>query len=65
MSIKLQPITDNECESIFFVVKRAIFEHVDVVSDWDEDFQIYRLKIDYASNWFYWLCDSNQRIGLV
>ncbi|MGF1694457.1 GNAT family N-acetyltransferase [Vibrio lamellibrachiae] len=63
--MNLQPITDNEFESIFIVVKRAIFEHVDAIWGWDDNYQIERLQTSYESNWFHWLYYSNQRIGLI
>ncbi|OIQ26529.1 GNAT family N-acetyltransferase [uncultured Vibrio sp.] len=65
MNISLQPIAGNDSGLIFSVVKRAIFEHVDSVFGWDEAFQLKRLEKEYKLDWFYWLYDVNQRIGLI
>ena len=65
MEITLKPILKQESDLRFSVVKEAIFEHVDAVFGWDDDFQRKRLIDEYDQNWFYWVYKNSQRIGLL
>lgn len=65
MEINLKPILIHESELRFSVVKEAIFEHVDAVFGWDDDFQRKRLIDEYDQTWFYWVYKNDHRIGML
>lgn len=65
MEITLKPILAQEYGLRFSTVKEALFEHVDAVFGWDDDFQRKRLIGEYDPTWFYWIYKNNQRIGLL
>jgi len=62
--IRLEKVKETEFSEIFAIVKTALFEYIDTVFGWDDAFQKKRLK-DYEPNWYHWLYQDNQRIGLV
>ncbi|MEI8656450.1 MULTISPECIES: GNAT family N-acetyltransferase [Vibrio] len=65
MDIKLVQIQTDEFDSLFSVVKQALYTHVDAVFGWSDEFQRKRLKDDYEPNWFYWVYQRGQRIGVL
>lgn len=65
MEITLKPIFPQEYELRFSTVKEAIFEHVDAVFGWDDDFQRKRLIDEYDPTWFYWVYKNDHRIGML
>lgn len=65
MDIKLVKIKADEFDSLFSVVKQAIYAHVDAVFGWNDDVQRKRLMNDYESNWFNWIYQEGQRVGML
>jgi ribosomal protein S18 acetylase RimI-like enzyme len=65
MEITLKPILPQEYELKFSTVKEAIYEHVDAVFGWDDDFQRKRLIDEYDPTWFYWINKNDHRIGML
>ncbi|WP_438463478.1 GNAT family N-acetyltransferase [Marinomonas sp. PE14-40] len=65
MSIRTQVVTESEFQQAFSSVKQALFDYVDAVYGWDDDFQQDRLRHDYELTWYHWLYEKNTRIGLV
>ncbi|MBF4232707.1 GNAT family N-acetyltransferase, partial [Vibrio anguillarum] len=65
MDIKLVPVELEEFDSLFSIVKQALYSHVDAVFGWSDDFQFNRLKNDYEFSWFHWVERADQRIGLL
>ncbi|GGN37776.1 MULTISPECIES: GNAT family N-acetyltransferase [Marinomonas] len=65
MEITLKPILQQEYELRFSIVKEAIYEHVDAVFGWDDDFQRKRLIDEYDPTWFYWIYNNDHRIGML
>ncbi|QOU32488.1 GNAT family N-acetyltransferase [Vibrio coralliilyticus] len=65
MSIQLLPISKQEFPEVFPVVKQALYEHVDSVFVWDDQFQQHRLSTDYQPEWFHWVVSKQNKIGLV
>ncbi|MDA9556647.1 GNAT family N-acetyltransferase [Vibrio sp.] len=50
---------------VFVAVKQGIFEYIDNVFGWDDDFQYQRLKDEYELSWFYWVYVDDNKIGLI
>ncbi|WP_394246525.1 GNAT family N-acetyltransferase [Vibrio profundi] len=65
MSFQLEPILDSEFELRFQALKQGLFEHVDAVFGWDDEFQKERLIQEYQADWFYWITRDQTRVGLV
>ncbi|XAW90763.1 N-acetyltransferase [Vibrio sp. CDRSL-10 TSBA] len=65
MDIKLVQIKADEFDSLFSVVKQAIYAHVDAVFGWNDDVQSKRLMDDYEPNWFNWIYQEGQRVGML
>lgn len=65
MDIKLVQIKADEFDSLFSVVKQAIYAHVDAVFGWNDDVQRKRLMDDYEPNWFNWIYQEGQRVGML
>lgn len=65
MDINLVQITVDEFDSLFSVVKQAIYAHVDAVFGWNDDVQRKRLMNDYEPNWFNWIYQEGQRVGML
>ena len=63
--IQLQLVANSEFEELFACVKQGIFEHVDNVFGWDDEFQHNRLLNDYQPSWFHWVYRGKEKIGLV
>ncbi|NVN79955.1 N-acetyltransferase [Vibrio sp. Scap24] len=63
--MQLQLVANSEFEELFACVKQGIFEHVDNVFGWDDDFQRNRLLNDYHPSWFHWIYSKKERAGLV
>lgn len=60
-----EPITQDEWPQIFAIYKQALFEHVEAVFGWDEAFQKQRLAQEYDLNWFHWLYNGRDKVGLI
>ena len=65
MEIKIEPALPSEFDEVFTSVKSGLFHHIDAVFGWDDQFQRHRLKIEYQSDWFYWIYVGEQRVGLL
>lgn len=65
MDIKLVQVKADEFDSLFSVVKQAIYAHVDAVFGWNDDAQRKRLMYDYEPNWFNWIYQEGQRVGML
>ncbi|NOH31462.1 GNAT family N-acetyltransferase [Vibrio mediterranei] len=65
MEIKIEPVLLSDFEEVFATVKRGLFDHVDAVFGWDDQFQRHRLKTEYETDWFHWLYVDNKRAGLL
>lgn len=52
-------------EVVFSVTKVALFPYVDAVFGWDDNFQRARLANDYDLNWYFWIYQGRERVGLV
>ncbi|MCK8070663.1 GNAT family N-acetyltransferase [Vibrio sp. 1CM23M] len=61
----LETVLNSEFDELFVCVKQGIFEHVDNVFGWDDEFQRKRLLNDYHPSWFHWVYRENKRVGLV
>ena len=53
MTIQLLPVPEQEFPEVFSSVKQALYDHVDAVFGWDDQFQRQRLSSDYQPEWFY------------
>jgi ribosomal protein S18 acetylase RimI-like enzyme len=58
-------IENSEFSELFIVVKQSLFEHVEAVFGWDDEFQVNRLKNDYQMHWFYWIYIHGEKVGLI
>ncbi|WP_333918201.1 GNAT family N-acetyltransferase [Vibrio crassostreae] len=63
--MQLQLVSSSESEELFACVKQGIFEHVDNVFGWDDEFQRNRLSNDYHPSWFHWVYRDSQKVGLT
>ncbi len=63
--LKFQLVANSEFEELFACVKQGIFEHVDNVFGWDDEFQRNRLSNDYHPSWFHWVYRDSQKVGLA
>ncbi|ENY8009217.1 TPA: GNAT family N-acetyltransferase [Vibrio fluvialis] len=55
----------SEFEQVFATVKQGIFDLVDEVFGWDDEFQRQRLRTDYQWAWFHWIVHRGERVGLI
>jgi ribosomal protein S18 acetylase RimI-like enzyme len=65
MNIRIVSVLQDEFEEVFAFIKTGLFHHVDAVFGWDDDFQRNRLKTEYQSDWFHWICIEKKRVGLL
>ena len=65
MNIKLVPILTSEFDTLFKVVKRAIYPYVDKVFGWNDAFQRRRLVEEYDPSWFYWVFTEGTCVGML
>lgn len=65
MTLRLQPVLPSEFDTVFTVVKQAIYPYVEAVFGWDDDFQRRCLVEEYQPEWFYWVYVHAERIGLL
>ena len=63
--LQFQLVANSEFEELFTCVKQGIFEHVDNVFGWDDEFQLNRLSNDYHPSWFHWVYRDSQKVGLA
>ncbi|WP_202603682.1 GNAT family N-acetyltransferase [Vibrio toranzoniae] len=63
--MKFVPVQKSEFSDVFAVVKQGLFEHVDSVFGWDDDYQLQRLKSEYDLSWFQWVYSNSQKVGLI
>ena len=63
--LTLTPIAESEFEQVFDLLKLCLFDVIDEVFGWDDEFQRQRLKDDYHWSWMYWVKDQNSTLGLV
>ncbi|NOH33562.1 GNAT family N-acetyltransferase [Vibrio chagasii] len=63
--LRLETVLSSEFDELFDCVKQGIFEHVDNVFGWDDEFQRYRLSNDYQPSWFHWVYKGSQKVGLT
>ena len=52
-------------EELFQVVKQGLYNHVDAIWGWSEDFQRERLRTNYEPEWFHWIVWADQRAGMI
>ncbi|WDY55309.1 GNAT family N-acetyltransferase [Vibrio fluvialis] len=55
----------SEFEQVFATVKQGIFDLVEAVFGWDDEFQRQRLRTDYQWAWFHWIVRSGEPVGLI
>lgn len=55
----------SEFEQVFAAVKQGIFDFVEAVFGWDDEFQRQRLRTDYQWAWFHWIVRRGERVGLI
>lgn len=65
MEIELAGIATSEFEQRFAAVKQGIFPYVEAVFGWDDDFQRERLSSEYQPQWFSWILQGGERVGLL
>lgn len=65
MEIALADVPDSEFEQCFTAVKQGIFPYVEAVFGWDDDFQRERLSSEYQPQWFSWILQGGERVGLL
>ncbi|MDK9738759.1 GNAT family N-acetyltransferase [Vibrio sp. D404a] len=65
LPLRYSPILPSEAETQFSVIKEALYSHVEAVFGWDDEFQRQRINNDYQPDWFYWIHDQDERVGLV
>ncbi|MGF1685052.1 GNAT family N-acetyltransferase [Photobacterium minamisatsumaniensis] len=63
--MKFVPVQNGEFFEVFAVVKQGLFEHIDSVFGWEDDFQRQRLESEYRLKWFHWIFSNDVRVGLV
>jgi ribosomal protein S18 acetylase RimI-like enzyme len=63
--LRYSPILPSEAETQFSVIKEALYCHVDALFGWDDEYQRQRVNNDYQQDWFYWIDDGDDRVGLV
>jgi len=63
--LRLEAVLSSEFDELFDCVKQGIFEHVNNVFGWDDEFQRNRLSNDYHSSWFHWVYRDSQKVGLT
>ena len=63
--LRYSSILPSEAEAQFSVIKEALYSHVDAVFGWDDEYQRQRVNNDYQLDWFYWIDDGDDRVGLV
>lgn len=63
--LRYSPILPSEAETQFSMIKEALYCHVDAVFGWDDEYQRQRVNNDYQQDWFYWIDDGDDRVGLV
>ena len=63
--LRYSPILPSEAETQFSMIKEALYSHVDAVFGWDDEYQRQRVNNDYQQDWFYWIDDGDDRVGLV
>ena len=65
MTPRLQSVLPSEFDTVFTVVKQAIYAYVEAVFSWDDDFERRRQVEEYQPEWFYWVYAHAERIGLL
>ncbi len=65
MNMELVGVPQNEFEQVFIVVKEGIFPYVEALFGWDDQFQRERLTNSYLPQWFSWILQGGERVGLL
>ncbi|WP_033138577.1 GNAT family N-acetyltransferase [Aeromonas finlandensis] len=65
MEIELAGVPHSEFEEVFAVVKQGIFPYVEALFGWDDQFQRERLIRDYQPQWFFWILQVGEPVGLL
>ncbi|MCW0504951.1 GNAT family N-acetyltransferase [Aeromonas piscicola] len=65
MELELADVPDSEFEQRFAAVKQGIFPYVEAVFGWDDEFQRERLTCAYQPQWFSWILQGGERVGLL
>ncbi|MFQ2918817.1 GNAT family N-acetyltransferase [Aeromonas allosaccharophila] len=65
MGIELADVSKSEFEQVFTVVKEGIFPYVEALFGWDDQFQRERLTNSYLPQWFSWILQGGERVGLL
>jgi len=65
MNITFEQMADPYSEDVFGLTKKGLYPFVDEVFGWDDAFQKQRMRDDYKPEWFYWVVESNIRLGYV
>lgn len=65
MDIELVDVPQSEFEGVFAVVKQGIYPYVEAVFGWDDEFQRERLASAYQPQWFSWIQQDGERVGLL
>lgn len=65
MSITFEQMDDPYSEEVFRLTKEGLYPFVDEVFGWDDKFQRQRMHDDYKRDWFYWVIESNTKVGYV
>jgi len=65
MDIELADVPKSEFEGGFAAIKQGIYPYVESVFGWDDEFQRERLSRVYQPQWFSWILQGGERVGLL
>ena len=65
MDIELADVPKSEFEGVFTAIKQGIYPYVESVFGWDDEFQRERLSHVYQPQWFSWILQGGERVGLL
>jgi ribosomal protein S18 acetylase RimI-like enzyme len=65
MDIELADVPKSEFEGVFTAIKQGIYPYVESVFGWDDEFPRERLSHVYQPQWFSWIPQGGERVGLL
>ncbi|MGL6052846.1 MAG: GNAT family N-acetyltransferase [Aeromonas salmonicida] len=65
MDIELADVPKSEFEGVFTAIKQGIYPYVESLFGWDDEFQRERLSRVYQPQWFSWILQGGERVGLL
>ena len=65
IDLKLVPFCEQDLGEAYKLYKQELYNVIQKVFGWDEDFQIERFKNLYRLDWFHWIEQGSTRVGYI